>query len=324
VEPAHAKRLLAPVIIALALFSATAALAKKAKPCETDADCKGKQVCYEKQCKKLKKSESLIRVKVVEPGGVSGSLYIDEVYRGECPWEGIIEPGLHWMHVEAPKMLPSEFQVESQPRKVENVEVRLSRDPALDRPPPPPEDEEEGEDGPRGKPGMLSVALIAGAGFGTAQWGENKRRRPAAKWQIGGALGARVLEDPVWLDVSLAAAYSAFVIKDPPGATVSDLNNGWTKADLGDGLQFGPQARLLLTIIDNFLLLGGDLELGYIYSEARYVYGVLSPTGSLFVTEWLEIRINPVGFQFIQELTGAGFVAAFYATVGVAVRFFNP
>jgi hypothetical protein len=309
--------------VCLASLAPLPALAK-GQTCETDDECKGKRVCYEGSCMKLKKSESLIRVEVVEPGGVSGSLYIDEVYRGECPWEGIIEPGLHWMHVEAPKMIPAEFQIESLPRQADRVEVRLERDPASLAPAPPTTAQPEEPEGPREKPQMLFAGVYGGGGYGTAQWGESDTQRPAVKMQVGVVAGARLLEDPLWLDLALAISYSTFRIKDPPGARPRHLDNGWTKSDIGDGAHFAVQARLLFPIKEYFFYLGGELEPGYVLSDARYIYAMICPTGSLFFNEWIELRVNPIGFHYVQELTGAGFVAALYGTIGLVVRFFEP
>ena len=119
-------------------------------------------------------------------------------------------------------------------------------------------------------------------------------------------------------------AEASFRVKDPPGAAPADLQNGWTPPDLGAGAQFALQARLLYAIDEHFLYLGGELEPGYVLSEARYAYGTLSPTMSLFLGDWIEVRINPIGLHWMQELTGKGFVAALYGTVGVVVRFLDP
>lgn len=304
-------------------LAAFPAMAQKGKACEQDSDCNGKRfLCYEHKCTRLKKSEAVIRVRVVFPGAVGGSVYVDGTYRGEGPWEGVVEPGAHEVRVEAKKLLPYVKMVECPARQATEVDVSLQRDPAFDAPPPPPPPPIE--ETPPGRPKMLFAGLYGGGGIGTAQWGDDKNRRPAAKWQIGGTVGARLLEDPIWLDLAVAVSYSSFRVKDPPGADSSELQNGWTPPDLGAGAQFALQARLLFPIEKHFFYLGGELEPGYVYSEARYAYATLCPTASLFFGEWVEVRVSPIGLHWLQELTGAGFVAALYGTVGIVIRFYEP
>jgi hypothetical protein len=221
-------------------------------------------------------------------------------------------------------LLPSQFQVESLPRQVDNVEVRLQRDPAYEQQQQPATAQPAQPTGPRERPQMLFGGVYGGGGYGTAQWGESDTRRPAAKVQFGAVVGARVLEDPLWLDLAATVSYSAFRVKDPPGAQPWHVQNDWTKTDIGDGAQFGIQARLLYAIAKYFLYVGGELEPGYVLSDARYFYFTLCPTGSVFFNEWIELRISPIGFHFLQELTGAGFVAALYGTIGFVVRFYEP
>jgi len=226
------------------------------------------------------------------------------------------------VRIEAKKLLPYVKMIDCPARKATEVDVALVRDPAFDAPPPPPP--KPVEDTKPGRPKMLWGGLSAGGGIGSAQWGNDNTRRPAAKWQIGGAVGARLLEDPVWLDLGAAISYSRFRVKHPPGADSSDLQNNWTEPSLGAGTQFALQARLLFPLKEYFLYFGGEFEPGYVLSEARYAYATLSPTLSLFVGDWVEIRINPIGLHWLQELTGKGFVAAMYGTVGVVVRFYEP
>jgi hypothetical protein len=304
-------------------LAASPAMAQKGKTCGQDSDCKGKRfLCYEKQCTRLKKSEAVIRVRVVFPGAVGGSVYIDGTYRGEGPWEGVIEPGDHEVRVEAKRLLPYVKMIDCPARQATVVDVSLQRDPAFDAPPPPPP--QPVSEPTSGRPKMLFAGVYGGGGIGTAQWGEDNTRRPAAKWQVGGAVGARLLEDPLWLDLAAAISYSSFRVKDPPGAEPSELQNDWTPPDLGAGAQFAVQARLLFPIEEHFFYLGGEIEPGYVLSEARYAYVTLCPTASLFFGEWVEVRVSPVGLHWLQELTGAGFVAALYGTVGVVVRFYEP
>jgi len=304
-------------------LAASTAMAQKGKTCAQDSECKGKGVlCYEETCTRLKKSESVIRVRVVFPGAVTGGVYIDGTYRGQGPWEGIVEPGAHEVRVEAEKLLPWVKMIDCPARKATEVDVSMERDPAFDAPPPAPPPPPPAP--APGRPGMLFAGLYGGGGIGTAQWGNDSKRRPAAKWQVGGTFGARLLEDPVWLDLAAAISYSTFRVKDPPGAEPSELQNDWTPPDLGAGAQFALQARLLFPIEEHFFYLGGELEPGYVLSEARYAYATLSPTLSLFLGDLFEIRVNPVGLHWLQELTGKGFVAALYGTVGVVVRFYQP
>jgi hypothetical protein len=299
------------------------ALAQKGKTCQVDSDCQGKKLlCYEEKCRRLKKAESLIRVRVVSPGAVSGSVYIDGTYRGEGPWEAILEPGPHEVRVEARKLLPWVKMIDCPARAVTEVDIAMVRDPAFDAPPPQPSQPATQPEPER--PGMLFAGLYGGGGIGTAQWGDGGTRRPAAKWQIGGMFGARLLEDPLWLDLAAAISYSSFRVKHPPGADPTELENDWTPPDLGAGAHFGIQARLLYPIDEHFLYLGGELEPGYVYSDARYFYATLCPTLSLFLGNWFEVRVNPIGLHWFQELTGKGFVAALYGTVGLVVRFYNP
>lgn len=279
-------------------------------------------MCYEQTCKRLKKSEALLRVEVVAPGGVNGSIYLDGTYRAEGPWEKVVEPGAHEVRVEARKQLPYVKMVDCPAREVTEIKVALQRDPSYVEPPPPAPPPPPPKP-PSGRPGTLLFGLYGGGGIGTAQWGDDGTRRPAGKGQLGAMFGGRALDDPVWLDLAAAVSYSTFRIKDPPGADSADLQNGWTEPEAGAGFQFAVQARLLVELDENFLYVGGELEPGYILSEARYAYAVLSPTLSVFVNEWVELRLNPIGFEWIQELTGKGFVALGFATAGVAFRFLD-
>jgi hypothetical protein len=321
-------RLFLPVVLLSSLAFTTEALSAG---CLSDADCKPPHVCLEGTCMQLGPTESLLRVDLATPIDSAANLFIDERYMGELPWSGIVERGWHSIRVEAYGRLPSSFRGESRGGMADTLQITLEPDPAFAAPAPQPAHggqsqpaAETGGDGGSDKPGMISIGVFGGGAFGTAQWGTERTQRPALKFLGGGALGVRLVGDPVWLDLMFAMSYSAFQIKDPPGLDEDDVQGAWSKPAKGAGLQFALQARLLFPIKEHFFYLGAELEPGYIYSAARWGYADLHLAMSLFFNEFVELRINPLGGEFAQELTGEGFIAGFHATIGLAVRFFNP
>jgi hypothetical protein len=297
--------------------------------CLTDADCMGPRVCFEGNCKRLKFTESLLRVELAQPIQTTANLFVDERYMGELPWAGIVSAGTHSIRVEAYGRLPSAFQGESRAGKADLIQVTLEPDPAFAAPAPgqtyghqSQPQAETGAESESDKPGMISFAVFGGGLYGTAQWGADSLQRPALKFQGGGALGVRLVSDPVWLDLTYAMSYSAFQLKNPPGFDEEDLQGAWSPP--WPGLHFALQGRLLFPIKEHFFYIGVELEPGYIYSSADWVYADLHLAMSLFFNEYVELRINPVGGEFMQELTGEGFIAGFHATLGLAVRFLNP
>jgi hypothetical protein len=306
----------------------TMVLPARVSACVQDSDCKGKRVCFEGSCKRLTAAESLLRVDLTEPIDTAATLFVDERYMGELPWSGIVAAGQHAIRVEAYGRLPVAFQGESRGGMADTISVTLEPDPAFSAPiiqpapapqhqpaPPPEKDDDD-------RPGMISLALFGGGGYGTAQFGGSKKMRPSLTYLGGAALGVRVLDEPIWIDLTYAMSYLAFQLKDPPWVDEDDLQGSWSKPE--PGLTFALQGRLLFPIKENFFYIGAELEPGYIYSSARWAYAHLHLALSLFFNEYVEARINPLGGSYMQELTGDGFIAGFHATLGLAVRFLNP
>ena len=231
-------RLLLPIALLTSLAFTAEALATG---CLSDADCKGRRVCFESGCRLLNSSESLLRVELATPIDTAANLFIDERYMGELPWSGIVTAGWHTIRVEGYGRLPSSFRGESRGGRADTIQVTLEPDPAFAAPIPqstysspsqqqaPPQD-----DGGADKPGMIAITLFGGGTYGTAQWGADKTQRPAIRFLGGGAVGVRALDEPVWMDLAFAMSYSVFQLKDPPGLPDEDVQGDWSKPEKGD------------------------------------------------------------------------------------------
>lgn len=301
---------------ALILLGLATNVEASAQGCLTDADCKSPRVCFEGSCKRLSPSESLLRVELAQPIETTASLFIDESYMGDLPWAGIVTAGWHTIRVEAYGRLPSSFRGESRGGRADTLQITLEPDPAFAPPaaqtsyggqtqPAPANQPEESS----GQPGMLSLALIGGVGYGTAAWGPDQAMRPATTLLGGGAFGVRVLDDPFWLELGLAITSRSIFIQE----WVED----WGKFLI---LDFGLLVRMMFEVSENFAYIGAELEPGYGLSNRRYGYGALRFAVSILPTEWLELRVN-LGGIYDQELMGKGWLAGAQLTCGVAFRF---
>jgi hypothetical protein len=305
-----------PALFLLILFSSiisTEALAGKA--CSVDTDCKGEKVCLAGSCKKLSQYESLLRLVLAAPAESAASVFIDGVYMGAMPWEGIVSAGTHSIRIEAEGMQPVVVTGTSVGKEANTIPVTLQPLPA-----PAPRDvttpaAEQPADTDSDLPGTFHAGLYGGGNYGTGSW-KGTWKRPVAGVQGGLAVGLRAIPDPVWLDLAFVLSSTSLKVFD---ATLVDGDS----ADWGDfvKLHFGLQARLLFPIKKNFFHIGAELEPGYGLSGARWMYVDLHLAMSLFLNQLVEIRINPLGMEYLQELQFRGYIASFHATIGIAIRF---
>lgn len=303
------------LIACLSTVTTQAEARGKKKACAADTDCKSGSLCLAGTCKKLSEYESFLRLVPTTTYDGVANVYIDDTYMGDLPWEGIVAAGTHSIRVEAPGMMPTTFQGNSVGGAADTVPVTLRPMPAGPAPgsstaagqhPP----DEDGD-----LPGTFHVGLYGGGDYGTGSW-KGSWKRPVAGVQGGLAIGLRVIPDPVWLDLGLAISSTSLKVYD---ATLADGDT----ADWGDFLKmhFGLQARLLFPIKKNFFYLGAELEPGYGLSGARWMYVDLHLAMSLFLNQIVEIRLNPIGMEYLQELEFRGYIASFHATIGIAIRF---
>jgi hypothetical protein len=205
------------------------------------------------------------------------------------------------------------FQGESRAAQADEITVELQPDPAYLPPPPPPSSSTyaQVEQGSAGEPpiGRIHAGLYGGFGYGTAGWGDGPMR-PTTILQGGITAGAAVLREPFWMDIGLGLSSTSLRIQE------------WAP-DFGDFLKlnFGLLVRMLFPLKDDFFYLGAELEPGYGLSNRRYGYAQLHLAMSLFINEWLEIRINPLGVEYCQELMFKGYLITGHATAGLVFRF---
>lgn len=276
--------------------------------CVQDNQCKAGRVCFEGKCKRLKPDESLLRVELAQPIQSIAALYIDESYVGVLPWSGIVPPGEHALRVEAEGYLMRTFQGQSRAEQTDTLHVELQPIPVTP-PPVSPAPAGTSSQGSSDEPGMLYLGLLGGFSYGTASW--DSERRPAMTLLGGGAFGVRIIDDPVWLELGVAPSLSSIRIED------------WIE-NWGKFIKFniGLQVRLMFEVIDDFVLIGAELEPGYGLSNRRFAYLALRFAASFLATEWLEFRVN-LGGAYDQELRGKGWIGGGQITAGVAFRFLN-
>jgi hypothetical protein len=300
--------------IVLAAF-AVAADGGKGRACRDDSECKKERVCYDQRCTRLDSDESLLRVVSAQPQSEPAVLYVDGMEMGRLPWEGIVEAGGHTIRVESHGKLPVSFQGESRAGKADELAVELEPDPAMYAPPqqpaprqPAPPAAEESSSGE--SPGRIQVGLFGAAGYGTTSYG-NGTMRPATVLRGGLTAGVTAVTEPAWLDVGLTVSSVTHYIVD--------LSEDWGELFK---INAGVFLRLMFPIKENFFYMGAQLEPGMtVVSNHLWAYGRLHGAMSLFVTEWLELRIDPIGFDFAQDLEMDGYLATFDAGCAAVFRF---
>jgi hypothetical protein len=318
---------LASALLFAASFLALPAHAKppKKSSCTRHSDCRGQgEYCQAQVCAKLGPNQSYLVVVLDVQATGPAYLYIDGMVMGTLPWEGVVVSGVHTIRAECAGLQPVEFQGTSLPGAVDTVPIRMEPMPVAPPPSQPyfggpragSEAQQTAPAGERGVPGTLHLALFGGGAYGTASWGSDGWRRPIGTLLGGGAFGLRVATDPVWLDL-------AFAVTSETSLLVDYTTNHGDTADWGDFLKlhFGIQARLLFPIKKNVFYMGAELEPGYAMGNRRYAFVNLQFAMSIFVHEMVEIRINPLGGEYLQELRMKGWIAGFHATVGIAIRF---
>ncbi len=293
-------------------FPLVFSLPASAGDCELDSDCNKGLVCFSRNCKKLDKVESLLTVKPATETESNAGLFIDGAYMGNLPWSGIISAEYHEIRVEAPGMITVHFNGESRAAASDTIMVTMEPEPVVVIGPKEPAAKAESDE-----PGTIFFALFGGGGYGVGGWGTDGWKRPIASLAGGGAMGLRLLPDPIWIDLGLAISTTSLKPFD------TTVNNGSREAEWGDfvKINFGLLARLLFPVKKNFLYIGAALEPGYGLSGANWVYGDLHLAMSLFLGKHFEIQVNPLGLEYLQDLAGQGYIVSFNARLGVAVRF---
>jgi hypothetical protein len=313
-------------LLAVAVLATAPAVAAAQQACIDDADCQSKTApkgkgkgkaggtpfCLAAACVEVGKDQSLLRVRPSVPLVDPAYLYIDDVLMGEIPFEGIVQAGNHAIRVQAHGMLPVGFQGESRAGMADTIVVELKPDPARLPPPPPPAAQQPAYAPLREEVpaiGRIHGGLYGGGAYGTAGWGSDARR-PATTLQGGVTLGAAALREPVWIDIGLGVSSTSIYIVD------------WAE-DFGKfvKLNLGLLVRVLFPVKPDFFYIGAELEPGYGISNKRYGYAQLHLALSLLVTDWLELRINPLGAEYCQELMFKGYLISFHATAGLILRF---
>jgi len=305
-------RIILPAVFVSALLLPMLSHAQNA--CVDDADCRGGKLCQGASCVRVARDQSVLRVRTATPPPGMAYLYLDEVPVGVLPFEGIVAAGSHAIRIECQGMLPMMFQGESRGGMADTIDVELQLDPALYAPPTPVAQPGYGQPGPSAQNeeppiGRIHAGLYGGAGFGTAGWGDGPKR-PATILQGGLTAGVAALREPIWIDIGLGISSTSIRIED------------WAD-DFGKFLKLniGLLVRLLFPLKEDFFYIGAELEPGYGLSNRRYGYAQLHLAMSLFITDWLELRINPLGVEYCQELTFKGYVFTGNATIGLIFRF---
>ena len=278
--------------------------------CSHDADCRKNKVCHDAKCIKLSREESIMQISLEErvPNAV---VYIDEVPMGDVPWEGVVTAGPHTIRIEAPEYESAIFQGEARSMQREVIQARLV--PITKAPPPaqaPPATYDQAQEESRDEPGMVYIALLGAGGYGSGMWGDSKMR-PTGSIFGGGAIGARLAADPLWFGLGVSALYGNRIVKDWPA---------WGDVDQRE-LHLGVLPRVLFSVIENLFYLGFEAEVGVAISYRNWFLADLRGSMSIFVHKNVEIRINPVGIEYMQELEGNGAIVSYNGSLGVAYRF---
>jgi hypothetical protein len=301
------------VLLPAALLLLAPSAPRAQQGCVDDAECKGGRLCHAAACTRLQKDQSLLRVRLAVPVASPVFLTVDGIVLGEVPFDGIVAAGSHAIRVESHGMLPVMFQGESRAATADTITVELQPDPAFYAPPAPVQQPAHGQpaQAPRENPaiGRIHGGLYGGGAYGTAGWGSSARR-PATTLQGGVTIGAAALREPVWIDLGLGVSSTSIYVVD------------WAE-DFGKfvKLNLGLLVRVLFPVKEDFFYIGAELEPGYGISNRRYGYAQLHLALSLLVTDWLELRINPLGFEYCQELMLEGYLMSFHATAGLIFRF---
>jgi hypothetical protein len=318
----------------LHLFSATvssltlafAALPAHAAPpqtsCAQHSDCGNNAYCNKGICTQLGQLESFMSLSLTQPTAAPAYFFLDGANMGSLPWEGIVQPGLHTMHVESQGMLPLDLQGTSSPGTVDLIPLTLQPLDGADAPIPQeidtavvPAATEQTPNAERGVPGTFYVAALGGLSAGTAFMTDLSR--PATTLLVGGSAGLRLPKIPIFIDLGLAASGTF--------TKLGGYHIDGKLAGFGDfvKLDLGLLARVLFPLKKNFFYLGGEIEPGFAISNQNYIYAGVRVALSIFPSEVFEIRINPAGAEFIQGLAKekTGFIISYQATIGIAIRF---
>ncbi len=281
-----------------------------AATCAQDVDCKKNKVCHNAKCIKLSREESIMHITLEEevPNAV---VYIDEVPMGSVPWEGVVTAGPHTIRIEAPEYESAVFQGEARSMQREVIWARLI---AIVTAPPPaqtlPVTNNESQEESREEPSMAYIAVLGAGGYGSGMWGE-KVTRPSGAILGGGAIGARLADDPFWFGLGVSVLYGYRAIKNWPT---------WGDVDQRE-LHLGVLPRFLFSLVENLFYLGFEVEVGVAISHSNWFLAGLRGSMSIFVHKNVEIRVNPVGIEYMQELKRLGAIVSYNGSVGVAYRF---
>jgi hypothetical protein len=297
---------LLPVLACLAAPSLA-----RAADCTVDQDCPKNQLCHASRCTKLTKNESLLAVSLSEfvPNAV---LFIDDVPMGNVPWEGIVSVGEHRLRIEAPDYQSVYFTGKARSRTRETIGVTLVPipTPPSEAPAPPPEEEEDEADQEHEGPGKFYVALIGQGGWGTAMWGDT-RKRPDWSFMGGAGAGGFVVEDPVLFELGLSFAYGLRRVMDWPDYGDEDQRE----------LHLGLIPRVLFPVVGKLFYLGFEVEAGWARAYRHYFYADLRGVMAIVPHRMFEIRLNPLGLEWVQDAGGKGAFINYNASAGIAVRF---
>ncbi|MDD5309725.1 MAG: hypothetical protein PHU25_20605 [Deltaproteobacteria bacterium] len=293
-------------IFAIVCFVGHAASAR-AGTCTRVGDCGEDGICASGTCRsaaELSPSESMLRVLLDQPV-LGASLYIDDQLVGQIPWEGVIPVGPHAIRIEAPGMQPQVFDGQSPPQKLDTLFA------ALVAAPPAPASQgpavTEGTAAPADG-GLFYVGPVGGVSLGTAMWG--KEGRPYTTLAGGLNPGFHIISDPIWLDLGLTVAFST--------TRIAEWKPLWGQFL---GLRLGIMPRLMFQVGPSWLSLAVELEGGYMISNNNYLFAMARFGLSFIPLDWLEIRLNPAGGEFLQELQMKGLMGGYLAQLAVVARF---
>jgi hypothetical protein len=280
------------------------------RTCEQDLDCDSAQVCLDGSCLALSPKEAIVEVKTDTPD-VEAVLYINDTTKGVLPWVGVVRTGVLDLRIEAEGYEIVRIQGEAHSGAREIVHVRLV---SLD-------ETDNGlsavsftktDDDAAGSTeiGRFYIGILGSGGYGIAAWGDSKTR-PVGSLLGGGTFGLRLIESPFWLELGASVMYGTRYVKDWPTVGDQDVQT----------LHLGLLPRILFPLVDELLYIGAEVEPGFVVSNRTWFYLGIRAGLAIMVHKNVEIRINPLGLEWLQDLKGKGMFVNYNATLGLAFRF---
>ena len=175
--------------------------------------------------------------------------------------------------------------------------------------------------------GRYYFAALFGWGYGNAMSktsvdGVSKiGKAGGGSYQVEMNVGLRVLDDPFFLDLGAAATYGRFTIDEWPYDPDKTGKDDVTEKITFEKLHFGLMPRALLPIAGKVLYFSVEIEAGMAVSHINYIYVDLRGGLAIVPYKLFELRINPIGAEYLQGFNKGAIIFGYTGNVGLAIRF---